>query len=62
MSKTPLAAAAGEIKTRFGQQTTYRRLYGLILDGKLAAERDAGRYTVDIDEAARVLGFIERPA
>jgi hypothetical protein len=53
----PLPAASRQIKALYGLEVSYRRLYQLILDGKLKAEQVNGRYSVQIDEAAKALGL-----
>ena len=53
----PLPAASRQIKALYGLEVSYRRLYQLILDGKLKAEQVNGRYSVQIDEAAKALGM-----
>jgi hypothetical protein len=53
----PLPAASHQIKALYGLEVSYRRLYQLILDGKLKAEQVNGRYSVQIEEAAKALGM-----
>ena len=53
----PLPAASRQIKALYGLEVSYRRLYQLILDGKLKADQVNGRYSVQIDEAAEALGL-----
>jgi hypothetical protein len=58
----PLAAAAREVRVRFGREVKYRQLYNLVLDGRLTAEQVNGRYEVDIDNVGEVLGLTEAAA
>lgn len=61
--KAALPAASGALNARFGTQVvTYARLYRLILDGRLPADQVNGRYQVDLDLAAEVLGLTEKAA
>jgi hypothetical protein len=64
-SRTRLPDAAPLIWSRFGKRFTYRRLYCLVLDGTLPAERDpAGKILVDLDDVAvrEVLGLADKVA
>jgi hypothetical protein len=57
--KCRLTDAPRELKIRYGRDITYNRLYRLILDAKLAAERDGKYYKLDIEQTAVTLGLVE---
>lgn len=53
----PLVEASGEIAVLTdGEAPGYRKLYGLVLDGRLRAKRVNGRIIIDIRDGAAVLG------
>jgi hypothetical protein len=56
-TQIPLTAAAREIKIRYDRVVSYRQLYLLILDGRLPAVQIKGRYRIEIDDIAEVLGL-----
>jgi|HubBroStandDraft_2_1064218.scaffolds.fasta_scaffold2057423_1 hypothetical protein len=58
--KSRLPPASGLLNTKYGVETvTYDRIYKLILNGRLPAVQVAGKYEIDLDQAAEVLGLTE---
>jgi hypothetical protein len=62
--RVPLTDLSRELMRLTGCEFTYRKLYLMILDGKLPAERieGSGRYTCDPHAVAAALGLTERVA
>lgn len=59
--KCRLTDAPRELKIRYDRDVhgLYNKLYRLILDAHLAAERDGKYYIIDIEQAATALGLTE---
>jgi hypothetical protein len=57
--KCRLTDAPREVKLRYGRAFAYSKFYRLILDARIAAERDGKYYIVDIEEAAEALGLLD---
>ena len=59
---TLLPAVPREIKERFGKEITYRQAYNLVLNGQVSAKQKNGRYELDVNEVAEVLGLTKSAA
>jgi hypothetical protein len=57
--QTRLTDAPREFQLRYGKAFAYSRFYRLILDARIAATRDGKYYSIDLEEAAKVLGLLE---
>jgi hypothetical protein len=63
MKTVPLTQLSRELAALTGKPgPSYRKLYLQILDGRLPAVQINGRYEIDLDVAAEVLGLTEPAA
>jgi hypothetical protein len=64
MPTVPLTELSREITNLTGKPSpkNYRELWGMVVDGQLAAEKVRGRYRVDVLVAVETLGVTTEPA
>jgi hypothetical protein len=59
MKKVPLTQLSRELAAAYGGNVPgYRKLWTMVVSGELPADQNMnGRYTVDVQAAARILGL-----